>query len=131
MYLKARNLMLIDCKKPLDIKGFSLSPIRTIVPNKQEEIPNGISSFVSCSAREGTRTIKSDSPVDCRSPPAGWRRNLYLRIAQMQTSPFRNLSMTNQLPIQLATIPQSKIKDFCQLPLHKGAFLHSAIYVFI
>ena len=21
------------------------------------------------------------------------------------------------------TIPQSKIKDFCQLPLHKGAFL--------
>ena len=41
--------------------------------------------------------------------------NLYflsLLRKKMQTSPFRNLSMTNQLPIQSATIPQSKIKDF-------------------
>ena len=30
-----------------------------------------------------------------------------------------------------ATIPQSKIKDFCQLPLHKGAFGCSTKYVLI
>ena len=34
---------------------------------------------------------------------------------KMQTSPFRCT------PPTVATIPQSKIKDFCQLPLHKGA----------
>jgi hypothetical protein len=40
---------------------------------------------------EGTRIIKSDSPVDCRSMPAGRHRNLNFLPPQrekMQTSPF-------------------------------------------
>ena len=39
--------------------------------------------------RKWTRIIQSDSPVDCRSPPAGWRRNITICQRQIATSPFR------------------------------------------
>ena len=41
--------------------GFESLPVYQI----KEEIPKGISSFISPSGRKGTRKIKCNSPVDC------------------------------------------------------------------